>query len=424
MAFNNKLINYIFFSLPFCFISGPLLSDLFISSLFLYFIYDSIKNKSIKVYNKKFDLFFIIFCLILIFSVLFISPAPILKQGTSIFYIRFGIFSLMLYYFFLKKENIISFSKLIYFVFILIILDSLIQFYFGKNITGNILIPTRVSSFFGDELIMGSFISKIFPINLIFISFLDIENKKKKLLYLITIIFSFILIFLSGERTSLGMLLFQIFFIFLFLKYNNYKKILYFLIFLVLISSVSLIDRSKNRDIKVFYKIYNHLDRFEHGLKNYIFIKDNKIEIIPSHKGHYITAFRIFEDNVLFGGGIKSFRYYCSEERYKFDSSSCSTHPHNTTLLFMSELGFIGLAIYIFILCFLFFDLIKYFLNKNLRDLNAQAYNRYVIINVGLVSTILPILPNGNFFNNYMSILFFLLMGYYLILRKNLNFNV
>ena len=69
---------------------------------------------------------------------------------------------------------------------------------------------------------------------------------------------------------------------------------MYFLIFLVLISSVSLIDRSKNRDIKVFYKIYNHLDRFEYGLKNYIFIKDNKIEIIPSHKGHYITAFRIF----------------------------------------------------------------------------------------------------------------------------------
>ena len=120
---------------------------------------------------------------------------------------------------------------------------------------------------------MGSFISKIFPINLILISFLDIENKKKKFLYLITIIFSFILIFLSGERTSLGMLLFQIFFIFLFLKHNNYKKIMYFLIFLVLISSVSLIDRSKNRDIKVFYKIYNHLDRFEYGLKIIFLLK-------------------------------------------------------------------------------------------------------------------------------------------------------
>ena len=110
MALNNKLINYIFFLLPFCFITGPFLPDLIMSSLFLYYIYDSIKNKSVKVYNKKFDLFFIIFCLILIFSVLFISPAPILKQGTSIFYIRFGIFSLMLYYFFLKEENIISFK--------------------------------------------------------------------------------------------------------------------------------------------------------------------------------------------------------------------------------------------------------------------------------------------------------------------------
>ena len=110
MALNNKLINYIFFLLPFCFITGPFLPDLIMSSLFLYYIYDSIKNKSVKVYNKNLTLFFIIFCLILIFSVLFISPAPILKQGTSIFYIRFGIFSLMLYYFFLRKKILFLFK--------------------------------------------------------------------------------------------------------------------------------------------------------------------------------------------------------------------------------------------------------------------------------------------------------------------------
>ena len=42
----------------------------------------------------------------------------------------------------------LNFSKVIFFTFIVLIIDSFIQFYFGKNIIIGIeLIPTRVSSF-------------------------------------------------------------------------------------------------------------------------------------------------------------------------------------------------------------------------------------------------------------------------------------
>ena len=56
------------------------------------------------------------------------------------------------------------------------------QFYSGKNILGNEVISNRISSFFGEELILGSFIVKVLPIFLVFLvmdDFFDVNNKKK-----------------------------------------------------------------------------------------------------------------------------------------------------------------------------------------------------------------------------------------------------
>ena len=60
----------------------------------------------------------------------------------------------------------------------------------------------RISSLFGSELIMGSYLSRLFPIFLGITFYLFKE--KKSLLILLSIIFILIevLIFLSGERAS------------------------------------------------------------------------------------------------------------------------------------------------------------------------------------------------------------------------------
>ncbi len=422
MSIDNKIIKLIFLLIPISLLSGSLAPDVLVSIIFVFLIFKNYKNK-FSFFENKFILFFLIFYVIILYSVIFISPAPIIKQGTSIFYLRFGFFSLALYYFFLNSKNLLNFSKIIFFVFIILIIDSLIQFYFGKNILGIRLISSRVSSFFGDELIMGSFISKIFPLNLIFISLLKLDNNKKFYLYIFVLIFSLFLIFLSGERTSLGMFLFQIVFIFILIKFDFYKKLICLCLFLLLSLSVLFIDEENIKKSVLIYKINSSLERFEHGFKNYISFKNNVIEIIPSHKGHYITAYNIYKDNKLFGTGIKSFRYFCDSKKYKFDDSSCSTHPHNILLLFMSELGIIGFIIYTLFLIFLIIDIIKNYLRRNSSEIDLNGYNRFIFISIGILSTILPILPSGNFFNNYMSILFYLLMGYYLFLRNNIYKN-
>ena len=81
----------------------------------------------------------------------------------------------------LKKKKI-----LIFFILILLI-DSTIQFFTTKNLIGLPIIDEktyRISSFFGSELILGSYVSKLFPviISLIFFS-KDFKNEKQIPIY-------------------------------------------------------------------------------------------------------------------------------------------------------------------------------------------------------------------------------------------------
>ena len=57
------------------------------------------------------------------------------------------------------------------FTYAILICDGYYQYFNGENILGFKLSGVRVSSFFGDELIMGSYLSRLFP--LLFALFLD-----------------------------------------------------------------------------------------------------------------------------------------------------------------------------------------------------------------------------------------------------------
>lgn len=102
MSKNNKIIKLVFFLIPISLLTGSFIPDLLITIISIYFILNYYEDK-ILFFENKFILIFVIFYLIIIFSVIFVSPAPIVKQGTSIFYLRFGLFSLAIYYFFSEK---------------------------------------------------------------------------------------------------------------------------------------------------------------------------------------------------------------------------------------------------------------------------------------------------------------------------------
>ena len=112
-------------------------------------------------------------------------------------------------------------------------MDSFVQIFYGKNILGYVSDPQfnglRISSLFGDEYVLGSFLQKIFPIYL-YLIFKKFKNHEKLFyfnLFSLALIIS--IVFRSGERSAL-FLLFLFFLMFLFVNRFMFKKILILLL--------------------------------------------------------------------------------------------------------------------------------------------------------------------------------------------------
>ena len=174
----NLLIVLIFPSL----VLGPLIPDIIVSFSAVFFLYYSIKNKNYFYFNNKFLIFFIIFCIYCTLISIFVAEDILLSLKSSVFFFRIGIFSCFIWYLIDKDKIILNYfyySLLI--CFLALVLDGYYQYFNGKNILGFELQGTRVSSLFGDELIMGSYLSRLFP--LLFALFLIKKKKSLKFIF-------------------------------------------------------------------------------------------------------------------------------------------------------------------------------------------------------------------------------------------------
>lgn len=208
--FFDKIIIIPILLLPFFLISGPFLSDFFISLGAIFFLFFCFKKKNFKYFNNYYFLFFFIVYIYMNINSFF-SFSPLISFQTSIPYIRIIIFSLCFAFILSKKIFLKLFFFSFYLSFIFLFIDSLIQLSSGFNIIG---FPSqdRISSFFGEELIMGSFISRTLPFLLGIIFILDI--KYKKYISLILLLISGVLVFISGERLAFIYYVITVFFFF------------------------------------------------------------------------------------------------------------------------------------------------------------------------------------------------------------------
>ena len=138
-----------------------------------------------------------------------------------------------------------------------------------------------------------------------------------------------------------------------------------------------------------------------------------------AHHGHIFAAYNIFKENILFGSGVKMFRKIC-DKRYNVDENSCTTHPHNLIMQFLSETGILGFLFYILSLFYVLFKLLKIFKLKILNKINDFHRCQFFFLTALLIS-LFPILPSGSFFNNWIGIISFLPVGLYLstITKRN-----
>ena len=206
--FLNHYITLPFLLLPFFLISGSFLPDLVISLSSILFLIYCIRKKNLNYFsNYYFVLFFFIYVYININS--FFSFDPKISFKTSIPYIRVIIFAVCFSLIINKKNFINFFFFSFYLSYIILLVDSLVQIKTGFNLIGY---PAsyRISSFFGEELIMGSFVSRTLPFILAILFYIDIKNKES--LSLILLLISGILVFISGERLALAYYAITVFF--------------------------------------------------------------------------------------------------------------------------------------------------------------------------------------------------------------------
>ena len=400
LFFFDVIPSWIIILIPIFLISGPFLSDLGVSLVAVSFLINSIKNDLKNYYNNYYFKFFLLFCSILIFSSL-LSNNVLTSLKNSFFYFRFGIFSLCFWYLLDKNENLLKHLFISFlFCYSSLIIDGYFQYFSGENLFGYALYNDyRVSSFFGSELILGSYLARFFPIFFGLFIFLNQAKKNKLMLFFMTIVFilSEGLIFISGERLALFFMnLSTIYIIIMIKEYKIYRFWTYIASLVLMIMLLNFFPNTKERFIdQTVYDFTRNTD------KVYVFSKP--------HTDMYVTASKIFLDNKFFGIGPRQFRNTC--DKYSVSEYSCETHPHNTYLELLSEAGIFAFLIIFTIFLLITFISAKHFIYKFIQGKKSILNDFEVCLYSALLISLWPFSPSGSFFNNWMSIIYYFPIG-------------
>tara|TARA_X000000950_G_C13915222_1_gene660700 strand:+ start:1103 stop:2410 length:1308 start_codon:yes stop_codon:yes gene_type:complete len=428
----RNLFFYLFCSIPILLITGPFLPGLAISIIGLYGIYslkflDKIKKNKVLKNFLIISLFFYIYLLFISYTS--INPKESFKS--SLFYFRFILFTLGSYFIISNyKEKVFTFLGYIIIssfllVFISLILEILIYINgFSLNFSG------QLTGIFFSEKIAGSYISKLYPlgVGIIYFCNLSLIKLSKKNLIKIFFLVSIISVFLSGERTSIA--IFLISNLILVIGLDIYrrsildKKNIFLILFSILFFSFAVNDVFE----RVIYKSFSQIT------------ENNQINIFSKHhESHIKTAYKMFEDNKIFGVGPRMFRFLCDDSKYEdiwnreiqynnrgeelklshgknlvIDYNGCSTHPHNSFIQVLSETGLFGMIFYLSFLFFISFQLCKYILNKKNQNSDKNNIMAFVAL-VCLFSIFFPLLPSNNFFGSYINIFYYFILTFYFI---------
>ena len=419
----KELQKYLFIFLPLAIFSGPFLADLFITIIALVFLFFLLKDKLYK--NKNFIIFFFLFFWVFIIissinSLYIKSTLPDL-----LIYIRFLFFVLGGIYVINNFKNSVKlFSMCLFLTYILAITDGYIQYFFDQGLTGIGYNKARLSMPLSGELVMGSFLSRLFPIMLMFNLYFFRNNKY--MIYVISIIFILVdvLIYLSGERAAFFYLILSTILILLMLDRYKILRFVTFLISILVITFISISDdKVKNRmfdqTIKDFRSDQTSEAKINQSKDNDTFESNNEYKIsffnkyyafTQAHTALYSSAINIFLDNnLIIGTGPKTFRYYCKMDNYisKYGYDSCSTHPHNTYIQLLTETGIIGFLCIFLLFLFISYKIIEQiYLNVFKRQLNLNYIN--IGCYVAIFISLWPFVPTGNFFNNWLSVIYFM----------------
>tara|TARA_A100001011_G_scaffold150181_1_gene158614 strand:- start:4414 stop:5646 length:1233 start_codon:yes stop_codon:yes gene_type:complete len=398
----KKLIipSYLFSTLPILLVTGPFLPDLILSVTTLFVIYLVIRNKDFQLFDNFFFRSFILISFSFLISSI-LSDDILFSFNSSLFYFRFILFATAICFLCHQTNFLKTLFIVMCFSMLIVGIDAFWEFIFDKNILGSKTDdPARIGGLFGDELILGSYLARSLPILCGLYLYFYYENKSLEKLFYLFLVFIYVIIFLSGERTAF--LLSTLFFFIYLIKYSNIKSIIIFSIAPIIFITFFFFTNPIVKD-RMFESTINSIK---------LSYSDEK-QFLPNPYDNFLkTSSNMFRDNIIFGIGPKMFRKKCSVNDYGVNTKSCSTHPHNLYFQLFAETGLVGAIIFILIYLYIFKCLYTLF-KKQIKTFNPKDHISFFMI-TSLFINFWPLIPSGSFFNNWINVLYFLPLGIYL----------
>ena len=423
----NNFINILLISLPISYILGNLAINVNLACI-IFFTLIIYRKKIFKYKLLLIDKLFLIFFSFALFSGIintFSSLSNLDNQLSnynvllkSLAFMRYLIFYFIIR--FLVLDKIFNF-KLFFIITSICVLfvsiDIIIQFYYGKDLFGNLRTPHKLSGPFGDEYIAGSYLQR-FSIFLFFLVpfFFNLDDKKI-IIFILSILFMLIFLSMIMAGNRMPILLFLLMFVLLFFMEKKLRKysLLFFtvsiLIFLLFFNYSLLVKSYTANFLDIVYQMVLFL-------KDVIFLgKEPSIynTISNSYIKEFYTGYAAWRENILVGGGIDSFYYNCAKTM-----QFCSSHPHNYYLELLSELGLVGFLLALIILTYILYLLItskRQFVSGNFTN---NLISPFILV---FLVEIFPIKTSGSFFTTGNATFIFLILGIIIGLNSNRQSN-
>jgi len=399
--------------IPLALLTGPFIPDLFISFISIVFIIFSFKENLWKQYYKNYFFFvFSVFFLYLLVSSL-VSNNTFSSLEASVFYFRFGIFSLAVWFFIDQNKLLIrKFSIFLLITFLVALSDGLYQIFNDTNIFGFTNVSAnRMTLLLNDKQILGGYLSRLFPLLFGTLIYSFNLNIKKIISLMLLLIITDVVIYISGERTAIGLLLLEtVLIIILISKFKMLRIISLFLsigiIAIITFFNSEVRERNINKTIEQLnFNVANNEINGKYEKRFNLFS--------PQHESHIITSYNMFKKNKVFGIGPGQFQNYCNDDRYFYNKLGCSTHPHNSYMQVLAELGIIGFVFifsaFFYVVMSLIFQLKR---TSEKKSINLQDFRSCLLIS--FILSLWPILPTQDFLNNWINIIYYLPVGFYL----------
>ena len=167
LNFKSSIVNFSSFLLclvPLALLSGPFFPDLFISIISILFLSVAIRDGEWLYFKNKFFICFMVFYLYITFRSIFSSDI-ITSFESSLFYFRFGLFALAVWYLIENNKNLIKIFTITFLLtFIIALVDGYMQFFFSEGIFSISAPGSRLTLLMNDKLILGGYLSRLFPL--------------------------------------------------------------------------------------------------------------------------------------------------------------------------------------------------------------------------------------------------------------------